>query len=120
MGGAAAWRLLLSEGLGAFGDAYYVGQLPFGEDLAMHEVLAASYRGAEVEFYFDLTSGDLVGLLLSAADDIDPCLIYFDDFRQIDGNMLPMTWRAYFGDHPYVEIHVERYQWERIATEEGP
>ncbi len=118
MGAAAAWRLLLAEGPAAFGDLIYVGQLPFGDSLAMHEVLAASFRGAEVEFYFDPASGDLTGLVFSAADDIDPCQIIFDDFRDTGGKLLPHTWHATFGDEAYVDIHVEKYQSERIAEEE--
>jgi serine protease Do len=120
MAAAAAWRQLLAEGVGAYSDAYYVGQLPFGAKLELHDVLAASYRGAEVEFYFDPDSGDLAGLLLSTADDVDSSIVYFSDYRDQQGQRLPFTWSAHFGDTPYVEISVDRYHQKSGVKKEQP
>lgn len=120
MAAAAAWRQLVAEGPGSFGDLYYVGQIPFGDDLKMHEVLAASYRGADVEFYFDPENGDLAGVWLATADDIDPAVVYFSDFRDVDGRHLPYRWDARFGSMPYVEFAVDQYERKDVAAEVQP
>ena len=42
--------------------------------------------------------GDLVGIEMQAADDEDPCEIYFSDFRPVDGRRLPHHWTIRHGD----------------------
>ena len=49
------------------------------------DCLVAIHGGVETRFYFDPTNGDLVGIEMQASDDEDPCEIYFNDIREVDG-----------------------------------
>lgn len=117
---AAAWRQMLSLGYDGFGEAYYFGELPFGPTLAQHDMVSAVYQGANVYFYFDVESGDLVGLELYTADDLDPCIVYFSRFEEMDGKRLPRHWEVHFGDEPYVAFEVDRYEQPTESEGDAP
>ncbi len=114
---SAEWRQLLSHGFDGSGEVFYFGQLPFGEDLELHDCLVTFHRGAKTHFYFDAKRGDLVGMELFLADDRDPCEVRFSDFQAWGDGLLPFTWHVKFGDSTYTEFKVDHYSQNAQAKE---
>ncbi|MGI9456985.1 MAG: S1C family serine protease [Aeoliella sp.] len=114
---AEEWRRLLAQGLDGFGEAYYFGHLPFGDDLQLHDCLVTTDRGVKTHFYFAHATGDLVGMELFTADDRDPCEIRFSDFEPWEGGVLPFAWQVKYGDEIYVEFKIDRYHQEQVSAE---
>ena len=46
---------------------------------------------------------------MQAADDEDPCEIYFSDIRDVDGRRLPHQWTIRRGDETFAELEIESY-----------
>ena len=94
-----------------------MGQIPWGDQLALHDVLVGTRDGVITRFYFDTTSGNLVGVEFFASDnDDDPCEIHFADFRATPaGQVLPHAWHVMYGDRLFTEFAVTEY---RLADEE--
>jgi len=53
------------------------------------DVLAGTYRDVECRFYFDPADGQLALLEMFPEEDVDPCELYFADYREVQGRMLP-------------------------------
>ena len=60
------WQRLLLVGPRRFGEVYYLGTLPWTSDEELADCLVAIHGGVETRFYFNPTSGDLVGIELQA------------------------------------------------------
>jgi S1-C subfamily serine protease len=103
------WQRLLLLGPRRFGDVYYLGTLPFGDDDALVDCLVATHGGVETRFFFDPNSAEMVGIEMQAADDQDPCEIYFSDFREVEGRHLPHRWEIQHGDEVFAELKIEKY-----------
>lgn len=114
-----SWRVLLGRGLEDYGEVYALGQIPWSDQLALHDVLVGTRDGVITRFYFDTTSGNLVGVELFASDDDDdPCEIHFADFRATpDGQVLPHAWQVRYGDRLFTEFEVSEY---RLAGAQSP
>jgi hypothetical protein len=48
---------------------------------------------------------------MQAADDQDPCEIYFSDIRAVDGRRLPHHWVIRHGDETYADLAITGYEW---------
>lgn len=103
------WHKLLHEGREGFDEVFYFGQLPFGEGLELHDCLMAIDEGYKTQFYFDLDTGNLVGMEHFTSDDLDPCLIRFGRFEPWGSGELPRRWVVRFGDNAYLEFDVDNY-----------
>ena len=44
---------------------------------------------------------------MQAADDEDPCEIYFGDIRPVDGRSLPHHWTIRHGDDVFADLNVD-------------
>ena len=53
------------------------------------DLLVGLYKGVEAHFMFDPDSGQLLALEMFPDDGVDPCEIYFGDYREVDGLALP-------------------------------
>jgi hypothetical protein len=106
------WQRLLLVGPRRFGEVYYDGTLPWTSDDMLSDCLVAIHGGVETRFYFDPDGGDLVGIETQLADDEDPCEIYFDDIRQVDGRSLPHHWIIRHGDEIFADLQIASYSWE--------
>jgi hypothetical protein len=104
------WQRLLLYGPRRFGEVYYLGTLPWGDEHAMADCLVGLHGGVESRFHFNLESGDLIGIEMQAADDLDTCEIYFGDIREIDGRRLPHQWTIRHGDEPFAELTIKNYE----------
>jgi S1-C subfamily serine protease len=105
------WQRLLLVGPRRFGDLVYLGTLPRPASKQEADCLVGTFGGVETRFFFDPTSGDLVGLELQTDDERDPCEIYFSDIRPVDGRNLPFHWLIRSGDHTYAELNIQSYDW---------
>jgi hypothetical protein len=103
------WQRLLLFGPRRFGDVYYLGTLPWTSEEKLVDCLVATHGGVETRFLFDPESADLIGIEMQAADDEDPCEIYFSDYREVDGRYLPHRWTVRHGDEVFAELAIERY-----------
>ncbi len=105
------WQQLLLVGPKRFGDVYYLGTMPWTSDEKLADCLVGTTAGVESRFYFDPDSGHCTGLELRTADDEDPCEIYFDDIRQVDGRSLPFHWTIRHGDDVFADLKLSSYDW---------
>jgi len=103
------WQRLRVAGLEKFGDVYYLGTLPWDKPDNLVDCLVGVYGGAEYRFYFDPESADLVGLEFFRTSDDDPCEIYFEDQRDVDGLRLPHRWVIRYGDEIYAALEVNSF-----------
>jgi hypothetical protein len=96
-----------------FGEVSYVGTLPWtaGDDLC--DCLLAIHGGVETRFYFRPATGELAGIELQLADDMDACEIYLGDNREVDGRLLPHHWVVRHGDEVFAELTVKKYEWSK-------
>jgi hypothetical protein len=109
------WQRLLLVGPRRFGEVYYLGTLPWTSDEQMSDCLVAIHGGVETRFYFNPDRGDLVGIETQLADDEDPCEVYFDDIRSVDGRSLPHRWIVRHGDELFADITITSYDWSDVA-----
>jgi serine protease Do len=100
------WQRILNKGLEKFGEVYYLGQLPLGRDGELVDCLVGLHDGIEFRLLFSLESGELVGLEMSPADDVDPCVVHFSEFAEKDGRRLPMKWLVRFAGKRFAELNV--------------
>jgi S1-C subfamily serine protease len=114
------WQRLLLLGPRRFGEVYYLGTLPWKSDDDLSDCLVAIHGGVETKFYFNAANGDLVGIEMPLSDDEDPCEVYFDDIRSLDGRALPHHWVVRHGDDVFADITVTSYDWSdsRSGTKE--
>ncbi len=95
----AMWRRLLVEGPEKFGHVYYLGTAPVSGREGLCDVLVATYDDVECQFMFDPADGNLVAMEMYPELDVDPCELYFSDFQEVEGRMLPARIDVRHGDH---------------------
>ncbi len=101
------WKRLLQLGPKQFGDVYYLGAAPMPNRPGLVDVLVATHNVVEVRFLFDPETGRLIGLEMFPDDQVDPCEVYFDDYRPVDGRQLPHTLLVRHGDAVYAQLQLE-------------
>ena len=80
------WQRLLLVGPRQFGEVHYFGTLPWPDGRALARLPGREFKVASKRGSISIRSeGDLVGIEMQAAEDEDPCEIYFSDFRPVDG-----------------------------------
>ncbi|MEX2091456.1 MAG: hypothetical protein WD971_02205, partial [Pirellulales bacterium] len=110
------WQRLLLVGPRQFGEVHYFGTLPWPNDQQLPDCLVGIQGGVETRFYFDPVEGDLVGIEMQAAEDQDPCEIYFSDFRPVDGRRLPHRWVIRHGDEQFADLRISKYEFQDAAA----
>jgi hypothetical protein len=103
------WQRLLLLGPARFGEVQYEGTLPWGDNNKMADCIVGIHGGVETRFYFDPESADMVGIEMQAADDEDPCEIYFADIRDVEGRRLPHQWTIHRGDEVFADLSIKSY-----------
>jgi len=104
-----AWQRFIDKGLRRFGEVYYLGKLPHGADNRVEDCLVGYFEGMETRFFFADETGDLTGIELFTADDVDPCEISFSDFKEFEGRRLPQRWLIRHAEAPFAELVVETW-----------
>ncbi len=105
------WQRLMRMGPRRFGDVRYLGTLPWKDNVELDDCLEAVHGGVVTRFYFNSTSGNLVGVEMQASDDQDPCELYFDDIRSVNGRDMPHKWTIRHGDEVFTELTISAYGW---------
>jgi S1-C subfamily serine protease len=104
------WRRWLLLGPDQYGDVYYWGTAPLPERTGYYDVLVATYDVVETRLYVDPETGQLVALEMYPDSDVDPCELYFSDYRDVmDAGQLPYRIDVKYGDQ-----HFGAIQWNEI------
>ncbi|MCC7084331.1 MAG: trypsin-like peptidase domain-containing protein [Pirellulales bacterium] len=92
------WRKMLIGGPGHYGQVTYEGTAPLMEREGLFDVLYAVGSGVEARFYFDPADSALVAMEMWPTEGVDPCEIYFEDYRESDGRWMPQRFVVRHGD----------------------
>lgn len=109
LGALDSCRLFLTEGFDAFDEVVYYGQLPAGDDLALHDCIVATHHGLDIRFYFHTDTSQLAITEYFSGDDLDPCEISFRNFQPWQSGQLPYSWVVRYGDNIYTKLDIETY-----------
>jgi S1-C subfamily serine protease len=102
------WRRLLRLGPQDFGQVVYLGTAPLPDGAGRFDVLIANYDVAELTCYFDPQSGQLRLIEMSPDSGVDPCEIYFEDYREVDGRSVAQRLIVRHGDSLFTEFELEK------------
>lgn len=110
----AQWRRLLVQTPTKFGQVVYVGTAPVLSRDGLHDLLSATQGGVETRFYFDPADGQLASAELYPDENVDPCELYFSEYREVGGHMLPHRIEVRFGDAAYATLLVKDYTFAQV------
>ena len=102
------WRHMLLVGLQEYGEVYYLGTAPIPGREGNFDVLAATHGVIESRVLFDPKTGHLAALEIYPDSNVDPCELYFDDYREVDGRMVPHRLEVRFGNSVFAEIQLKK------------
>jgi len=107
------WRRLAVAGPNGFGEVYYLGTVPLAGLGQLVDVLVGIHGGAECRFLFHPAEGHLVAMEMVPEENVDPCEVYFLDYRQVDGRLLPGRMEVRFGDELYSVFQLDAFDFEK-------
>ncbi len=81
--------------------------------LRQADVLIGIHGGVECRFYFDPGRGLLLAIEMFPDENADPCEVYFLDYEQRDGRLLPGRMEVRFGDLLYATFRFDRMQFSK-------
>ncbi len=113
------WRRLLTLSPGQYGKVYYLGTAPTPTSAALADVLVGTHKVVETQFMFDPSSGHLIGIEMYPDLDVDPCEIYFSNYRDVDGRTLPHRMEVRFGDKVFTTIDIEQFEFTAKEKKEA-
>lgn len=115
------YRRLLVGGIDAFeGGVAHGGMEPFyppasSNEISAHErrvnceVLLTKHGAYETKWFFSKDDRKLLGCEATIVKDMDPCELYFSDYRTVDGHDLPHRIEVRHGDKPYAVITLNSF-----------
>lgn len=106
----ALWQRLVKKGPGGYGEVYYLGTAPLIDRNGLFDVLVGIHNVVESRFSFDPQSGHLVAVEMFPHSDVDPCEVYFSDYREVSGCLLPHRIIVRHGNAIFAELEVEQYE----------
>ena len=106
----ALWQRLVRLGPEKYGEVYYLGTAPLMNRDGQFDVLVGIHNVVESRFSFDPRTGQLEAIEMFPESDVDPCEIYFSEYREIDGCLLPHRIVVRHGDAVFAELEVEQYE----------
>jgi hypothetical protein len=113
----AMWRRLLVGGPAKFGDLTYWGTAPLDGHEGLADVLDGTYRDVECRFFFGSADGQLAALEMLPQEDTDPCELYFSEYQEVEGRMLPRRIEVRHGDAIYQIYECKEFKF--AGTGEG-
>jgi hypothetical protein len=111
------WHRLLTKGPEKYGEVYYLGTCPALGREGLMDVLVATHNVVESRFQFDPQSGQLVGMDLFSDEHVDPCEVFFDDYREVGPFSLPHRMTVLYGDEAYGVIELLKIELPEAAVE---
>jgi serine protease Do len=87
-----------------------------GMSASLVDVLVGIHGGVECRFLFDPAEGFLLALEMFPEEDVDPCEVYFLEYREVEGRWLPGRMEVRFGDQQYATFQLDTFDLEKHAT----
>ena len=106
------WRRLAVLGPDKFGQVYYLGTVPLPGHDGLVDALMGIHGGVECRFLFDPVEGSLLAMEMSPDEDTDPCEVYFLQYRQVGGRLLPGSLEIRFGDDLYTTLQFDAFDFQ--------
>ena len=103
------WRRLALLGPERFGLVECLGLAPLPGRQSLVDVLTASHKGVESWFYFDPAGGQLLAMEMYPSENADPCEVYFSDYREMDGRLLPGRMEVRISDERFGVFAIEHF-----------
>jgi len=107
------WRRLALVGPDKFGDVSYLGTVPLAGHEGKTDVLLGLHKGVECRFLFNPADGHLLAIEMFPEEDVDPCEVYFDEYREVDGRWLPGRMEVRTGDDLYGVFKLDELSFEK-------
>jgi len=111
------WKHIMQAGPAKFGEVYYLGSMPTPTQTKKQDVLVGTHNVIECRYYFDPDSGQLTSLEMYPDLGLDPCELYFSDYRDTHGHTMPHRIEVVHGNTIYGEILISTYEFP--VTEKG-
>ena len=109
------WHRMLTIGPERYGEVYYLGTAPMAGRNDLVDVLVAIHNVVETKFMFDPSSGELLGMEMFPERDVDPCEIYFRDYVDRDGRLIPQQIEVRHGDQLFRVITIQELKLPQTA-----
>jgi hypothetical protein len=100
---------MLRQGPEKYGETVYIGTAPLINHDGLYDILSGIHNVVEARFAFDPNTGQLVGIEMFPESNVDPCEVYFSDYREVNSRQLPHRIVVRFGDTVFAEMQVEQY-----------
>lgn len=104
------WHQFLTGGPNTFGETFYLGGLPKRQDGVLAQVLTGRFETLETRFFFDPENHQLAELEMWTDPGLDPCELFFSDYRTVGNQRLPHRITARYGDAFEWQWSVESYE----------
>ncbi len=110
------WRKLQVGGLGKYGQLVYLGTMPLVGHERPVDVVVGTTGGVECHFMFDTSDGSLVALEMYPEMDVDPCEVYFSDYRESEGRFFPRRLEIHYGDNLFAIMNITKVELKKEAA----
>ncbi len=112
------WRRLLTLGPARYGEVFYWGTAPLPGREGLFDVLVGIHDVVESRFYFAPQDGQLVAMEVFPDSEVDPCELYFDDYRPVEGQQVPHRIEVRYGDGTFGTLKVDQVELAAAAAGE--
>ena len=103
-----------STGPSEFGEVYYLGTVPLAGHDGLVDVLVGTPRAASSAASCSTRpTGHLLAVEMFPEEDVDPCEVYFADYREVDGRWLPGRMEVRVGDDVYGVFKLDEFTFEK-------
>ena len=104
------WKHIMQVSPTRFGEVYYLGSMPTPKHSQKQDVLIGTHSVIECRYYFDPKSGHLTSIEMYPDLGVDPCELYFSDYKEVNGHLLPHHIEVVHGEVIYGELIISSYQ----------
>src|SRR5262249_24985127 len=73
------------------------------------DVVNTRHSAYFAKWFFDQADGKVRMVEVRLAENGDPCEMYFSDWRQVNGKLLPHPFQVYHGDRPCCTMTISSY-----------
>jgi hypothetical protein len=88
--------------------------MPTPKHLIKQDVLIGTHSVIECRYYFDPKSGQLTSMEMYPDLGVDPCELYFSDYKEVNGHLLPHHIEILHGEVIYGELIISSYQFPAV------
>lgn len=113
------WKHIMQVSPTRFGEVYYLGSMPTSKHSQKQDVLIGTHSVIECRYYFDPKSGYLTSIEMYPDLGVDPCELYFSDYKEVNGHLLPHHIEIVHGEVIYGELIISSYQFPTAVKGEN-